>query len=1084
MRLKKKMLSPLIVLSAILSLICSSLSPLGAERVHAFDASDADTAIKAFNDMFWDPAANTFWANSNRNSHQGFWVEAELWEMVMDAYVRTSDPDLKAELRTQIDDIFDGAVAIHGEDWTNNPFNDDIMWWAMGSARAYQLTGEQRYLDKAKYYFDFVYDTQWDDEFAGGGIWWLNSEHTTKNSCINFPAAQAAVYMYNITQDEHYLDAAVRIFSWGKTRLSNGNGLIYDRIEVASGVQGGATHYNQGTYIGAAVGLYQATGIAAYLDDAVKAASHTMNHMVDANGLLYYEGPNGDLKGGKTILMRNLGFLQKALNAEAGGTHEAFEEEFDYWLAFNAEMAWSHRNAANIVDGNWAGQLLAGTYESWSSSGAVEALTVVEPMDVELQYAVKNAHSRIEAEAYNIGTGFVMEGSADGTSQLGGIQPGHYAAYKNVNFGDGGAMGFIARASSGTGGGQIEIRLDSLQGDKVGTLNVEGTGGWNYFMDAVAPLQDEQGNPIAVTGTHDVYLVFKKTNDDYLFNLNWFRFTASDPTDTHPYSKLQAERYDGSEGLGKNEEGGYLDAIHNGAYASYSDLDFGSGAGGITLRAASGNQGGTIEVRLDGPDGPTAGVIEIPALGNWNEWVDVMAPIDHSAATGVRDLYLVFRGKDGSDFPCNLDWFAFTSARGKDRDAYGKLEAEDATNGAGFGRESGGGQTYLAGLYGPNNPYAMYNYVDFGSASPSEFHVQAASATGGGTIEVRIGSMKGPIIATAAVSGTGGWQNFQLFSADVTVPVTGKQIVFLLFKGGDWLYNLDKFTFGDPAVFTAPPPTTEPEDDNDPPGEVDHVRVIRGDDALKLSWDGPYDRDAAKTQITLLREGQPVGSVAEVNRGVQTAVISGIEQGVSYSLFIRNVDESGNASQGILVGEEDLPTYTLTAAGKRLRDGDSFEDDAYLAFDVGASSSGIASATIAIDGKTYGLDPAAGDHLQIDMAGKLGEKSATVAIEDRAGNKLTETIRFEVTTSVGAMERLLKRYKASGDVKGPLVNQLANALKQAGHHLGKGKPKEAAKHMGSFVKHLNNKTMSRHVTDVGKAALNTDAQTLIRLWNA
>ncbi|KHF32602.1 Carbohydrate binding module (family 6) [Paenibacillus sp. P1XP2] len=62
--------------------------------------------------------------------------------------------------------------------------------------------------------------------------------------------------------------------------------------------------------------------------------------------------------------------------------------------------------------------------------------------------------------------------------------------------------------------------------------------------------------------------------------------------------------------------------------------------------------------------------------------------------------------------------------------------------------------------------------------------------------------MNGPVIAENKIAGTGGWQNFKVFSTDVTAPVTGKHIVFLLFKGTDYLFNVDKFTFGDPAVFT------------------------------------------------------------------------------------------------------------------------------------------------------------------------------------------------------------------------------------------------------------------------------------------
>ncbi|MCY9698369.1 carbohydrate-binding protein [Paenibacillus alginolyticus] len=914
-----------LALTLVFSLSFTSLSAVRSTKAYALASSNedtakkainaksnADTAIEAFNAKFWDSNAKYYWTNSNHGGeYQGFWVEAELWEMVMDAYVHTSNAELKAKLRTQIDDIFDGTVAKYGTDWTNNHFNDDIMWWAMASARAYEITKEQRYLDKAKYYFDFVYNTQWDDSFANGGIWWMNSEHTTKNACINFPAAEAAVYLYNMTKDNHYLDAAARIYRWGKTMLTDGNGKVFDRIELEKGAVPDATHYNQGTFIGAAVGLYKITGNTVYLDDAVKAAKFTQTHLVDVNHLLNYEGPNGDLKGGKTILVRNLAYLQKTLNGKDGKTYKPFSKDFNYWLAFNTQMAWNHRNADHIVDGNWAGQLLSGTYESWSSAAAVEALAVLsqdESKDVVLNFAAKNPFNKIEAESYNIGTGFIMEGSIEGTLQLGGIQPGHYAAYKNVDFGSTGAAGFIARAASGTGGGNIEVRLDSLNGAKVGTLNVTGTGGWNNYSDAVTVLKDDQGNPSTVTGIHDLYLVFTKTQDQYLFNLNWFKFTTTDPTKTDAYTRLKAGNYDSSSGLSKNADWGFVDGIKNNAYASYKGIDFGTGAAGVTAHVTSGNQGGTIEVKLDSLDGPTAGVIEIPALGSWDNWVDIMATIDDTKAVGVHDVYLVFHGTNGSDSPCNLDWFSFTTVKGKARDAYGKLEAENYTSGVGFGSENGGGQTYLAGIYGPNNPYAMYNYIDFGSISPSKFYVNAASDTSGGTIEVRLDSMNGPVVVTDAVYGTGGWQNFKVFSADVTTPVTGKHIVFMLFKGGDWLYNFDKFTFGDPAVFTAPTTPPVPVKDNVPPGKVENVLVIKGNDKMELYWDGPYDIDGQKVQITLLNNGQQVGSVIEVNRGIQTAVISGIEKdNKHYKILIKTVDTSGNVSKGITVNSNKFP---------------------------------------------------------------------------------------------------------------------------------------------------------------------------------
>jgi len=1066
--------------AAALVLACSALSGIGGpQRAAAFTASDADAAVRAFNAAFWDGNAKFFWSNSNHDGYQGFWVEAELWEMVMDAYLSTSDPALKASLRAQIDDIFDGTVAKYGDDWTNNHFNDDIMWWAMASARAYEITKEPRYLDKAKYYFDFVYDTQWSDDFAGGGIWWMNSEHTTKNACINFPAAEAAVFLYNDTKDEHYLEAASRIYRWGKTMLTDGNGKVFDRIEMERGAVPDATHYNQGTFIGAAIGLYNVTGDDVYLDDAVKAAKFTKTHLVDANGLLHYEGPNGDLKGGKTILMRNMAYLQKALNARTEEPYRSFADELNGWLAFNTEMAWSNRSADNLVDGNWSGQRLAGVFESWGSAAAVEALSVIQPQQAELHYAVKNPYDRVEAESYNTGTGFVLEGSPEGTLQLGGIQPDDYAMYKNVDFGESGAAGFIARAASATGGGTIEIRLDSLAGPAVGSVAVAGTGGWNNYADFPAALKDEDGRPATVTGTHDVYLLFKKTADSYLFNLNWFKFTASDPTESDAYARLSAGNFADSSGLGKNADGGYLDGIRDGAYASYRGIDFGTGAAGVTVHVSSGNQGGTIEMKLDGLDGPTVATVNVPALGSWDDWSDLTAPVDDTKAVGVHDLYLIFHGTDGSDYPCNLDWFSFTTVKGKVQDAYGKVEAESYTTGAQFGTENGGGQTYLAGIYGPNHPYAVYNLLDFGSRSPSKLYVNAASATSGGTIEARLDGMNGPLLATVAVSGTGGWQTFQVFSGDVTTPVTGKHIVYLLFKGDDYLFNLDKFTFGDPSVFTEPVEPPPPPKDDIPPGEVENVRTIREDDRLQLLWDGPYDIDAQKTLITLFLNGQQVGDTVEIDRGVQTAVWNGLEPDADYTIVFRNVDASGNMSDGFTVDTSQGLTFSLTADGKTIREGDTVGDGDWLIFRAGDGDSGIVSAVLTLGGREYRADNGSAE---IDLAGRLGDQTAAVVLTDRAGNRLQTTLHFRVATSPEDIGKLIDRFTASGDLSGPIVQQLVNSLDQAERKQQAGQTAQAVKHMNDFVKHLNNQAMSKFVTEKAKTALNADARFLIASW--
>ncbi len=130
----------------------------------------------------------------------------------------------------------------------------------------------------------------------------------------------------------------------------------------------------------------------------------------------------------------------------------------------------------------------------------------------------KDAFSQLEGEAYDDQSGTQNGSSNEGGECLGYIENGDYAVYKSVNFGEG-AQSFQARVSSASNGGNIEIRLDSIDGTLVGTCPVKGTGDWQTWADVTC-------NVSGVTGKHDLYLKF--TGDSgYLFNINWFKFSKA-----------------------------------------------------------------------------------------------------------------------------------------------------------------------------------------------------------------------------------------------------------------------------------------------------------------------------------------------------------------------------------------------------------------------------------------------------------------------------------------------------------------------------------------------------------------------------
>lgn len=105
-------------------------------------------------------------------------------------------------------------------------------------------------------------------------------------------------------------------------------------------------------------------------------------------------------------------------------------------------------------------------------------------------------------------------------------------------------------------------------------------------------------------------------------------------------------------------EGGFnLGYAAAGSWAGYRNVDFGAGVTAVEARVASGGTGGTLEFRLDAPDGPLIAQAPLPVTGGWQSWTTVSAPV--TGAAGVRDLYVVFTRQTGSGGLGNLNWFRF-----------------------------------------------------------------------------------------------------------------------------------------------------------------------------------------------------------------------------------------------------------------------------------------------------------------------------------------------------------------------------------------------------------------------------------------
>lgn len=101
---------------------------------------------------------------------------------------------------------------------------------------------------------------------------------------------------------------------------------------------------------------------------------------------------------------------------------------------------------------------------------------------------------------------------SDGSMQLTAVDGGDWAAVGNAAFGEG-ASSFKVNAAAANGG-RIELRLDSPDGELIGTADITGTDG--TYKEFSCKVEN-------VSGTHNLFLVFEGDGSD-LFDIESWQF--------------------------------------------------------------------------------------------------------------------------------------------------------------------------------------------------------------------------------------------------------------------------------------------------------------------------------------------------------------------------------------------------------------------------------------------------------------------------------------------------------------------------------------------------------------------------------
>ncbi|KAL4862736.1 hypothetical protein BDV12DRAFT_202766 [Aspergillus spectabilis] len=281
----------------------------------------------------------------------------------------------------------DGVVptgAANASLWLDGSYDDDA-WWGLAWVAAYDVTGQEDYLDLAEGIF-YHLSNAWPSKCGNGGI---DSDYThvyvgaIANELFLALAAQLANRIPS--NSTYYLDWAKRQWSWFEdSGLINENHTINDGLTNDCKNNGGTVWtYNQGVVLGGLVELHRAAAAAGndssysnstsssmYLENARKIATSAIGALVDKNHVLHESCEPDDCGAAdqtqfKGIFMRNL----KVLHGVAPN------DTYARVINASADSLWEHdRTYANGFGVDWSGPVDSAKVNASTQSSAMDAL--------------------------------------------------------------------------------------------------------------------------------------------------------------------------------------------------------------------------------------------------------------------------------------------------------------------------------------------------------------------------------------------------------------------------------------------------------------------------------------------------------------------------------------------------------------------------------------------------------------------------------------------------------------------------------------------------------------------------------------